>query len=1115
MDRFLTAWQLVAKQSFAHWKLLSAVVVGVVLATTIMSGTVVYFDALRDLALDNILGKRSDQELDILQRTARGPVSYEEYERVDAIARRESDARIGWAVTDRLRVGKSQTFFLVHPGNEANAGQDNARAYFAFAPRLYDHATIVAGESPRESGTRVRDDVLEVEAIIPSDAAELFGVAPGDRLVAVPPRTEEFRNITVLISGVFERDDPDHRLWRMERDFLNSATGPTFRTTPFHVSERTFMEVLGPATRRMSGVYSWLLVVDRDRLTANNAERALSDVVNMNRVLGSTLGAYRQTTELDDALREYHQRLFFSKLPMFVVFSLIAVVILYYVAILSNLAVEDRKTEIALLRSRGATSGQIMAVFAIEGGTIAVAAFVLGPLLAMAVVSLLGFAPAFSDLTDSGRLPAVLSTNAFLLSLLGGLLAFFALMAPAIQAARLGVTRSRQLGARPDTQPRFQRYYVDVALLLIGMMLLYQLNHQGSVVARNLVGEVEANQLFIILPGFIMIAAAIVILRLFPLAMKAGSGLLGRWLPVGPALGVWQMARDASHYSRLSLLLVLTAGLGIFAASFGGTLDRSFRERVMFSTGSDFRLEGFRTTVRERRTIPSSTRIRQPRAEMVESYERVAGVELASPVLRGRGRDLTTAFGETFVMLAVDPDTFPEVAWFRDDFADESMHDLVRSIKVQDPPQGIVLPDDAVALQVRFRPDRRHASVSLTARVVNGRGQHFTYDLGNLTDEGWSVRQVYLGTPAPAGPLVLTSLRVHETVFERTLESGALLIDDISVTRRAADPVVIETFDEVDGWAIIRAASESKADGLQGLAEGPESSSRSALFSWTSGRSRSPRGIFHGSGQQLFPVLANKAFTDVTGHSRGDSFEITASGYRLPVILSDTISMFPTITDLDEPLLVGDWPAISRYANLSPVITELMANEVWISTPDDGSGAGLSSRLNGIGGYSYGNLQDRSAQLASSKIDPLVEAGWKALLFIAFSAVLLLSSMGFLIHAYVSFRSRRLQYALLRTVGASMRQLMTMVWLEQTLVVVVGLGLGTWLGGRLGDIILPFLAHDDFGGRVMPPYRMEVGWEALLISYAGMVAVFAIIIMSIVWLVHRISLQRTLRLGEL
>ena len=1112
-DRFLTAWQLAAKQSFAHWRLLSSVVVGVVLATTIMSGTVVYFDALRDLAMNNILGKRSDLELNILQRAQRGPISHAEYERIDAIADREADARIGWAVTDRMRVGKTQTFFLTQPGEEARAGDDNARAYFAFAPRLNDETTLVNGRLPNETRVSAPEDVLEIEAIIPVEAAELFGVEVGDRLVAVPPRTEDFNNVRVLISGIFERDDPDHELWYMEKAVLNAATGPSFRTVPFHISERTFMEVLGPSVRKMSGLYAWLLIVDRDRLNANNAEGALDELLRMEKVLASTLASYRHTTELDEALREYRQRLFFSKLPMFVVFSLIAVVILYYIVTLSNLAVEDRKTEIALLRSRGATSAQILAVFAIEGTAIAVAAIVLGPLLAAAIVSLIGFAPAFSDLTDTGRLPAALSTNAFLLSSLGGLLAFAALMVPAIQASRLGVTRHRQQAARPAAQPTFQRYYFDVVLLLIGVLLLYQLNQQGSVVARNLIGEIEASQLFILLPGLIMVSAAVVVLRLFPLALKVGSRVLAPWLPAGLALGLWQMARSPSHYARLSLLIVLTAGLGIFASSFGATLDRSFRERVLFSTGADIRLEQFRPSVRERRTVPTTTRVRRPRAPLVESYERVVGVERASPVLRATGRDLTAAIGESFMLLAVDTESFAEVAWFRDDFAGESMDSLLTSIKVENPPQGIVLPDDATALRLNVRPDRRHATLRLTARVMNDRGQHFTYDLGTLAGEGWTVKEANLGTPAPGGPLVLTSLRVHETVFERNLESGSLLIDEISVRTRGGGVVVLETFDSVDGWAVIRGAPESKADGLLGFGGGADVP-RSALFSWVSGRTRTPRGIFHGPGQQLFPVLASKAFMDVTGHSRGDSFEVSVSGYRLPVMIADTITMFPTVTDPDEPFLVADWAAVSRYANLSPMITELLPNELWISTSPDRDNDGLARRLSGVGGFSYGEVQDRAARLAGSKVDPLVEAGWKALLFIAFSAVLLLSSVGFLVHAYVSFKSRRLQYALLRTVGTSMRQIMAMVWLEQTLIVVAGLGLGTWLGGRLGNVILPFLAHDDFGGQVMPPYRMEVSWEVLLTSYIAMVGVFAIIITSIVWLVHRISLQRMLRLGE-
>ena len=92
---------------------------------------------------------------------------------------------------------------------------------------------------------------------------------------------------------------------------------------------------------------------------------------------------------------------------------------------------------------------------------------------------------------------------------------------------------------------------------------------------------------------------------------------------------------------------------------------------------------------------------------------------------------------------------------------------------------------------------------------------------------------------------------------------------------------------------------------------------------------------------------------------------------------------------------------------------------------------------------------------------------------------------------------------------------MAMVWLEQTLVVSAGLALGTWMGGRLGATIIPFMGHDDLGFRVVPPYIIDVGWESLLVTYAAMALVFAVICLGLIWMVRRITLQRILRLGEM
>ena len=129
----------------------------------------------------------------------------------------------------------------------------------------------------------------------------------------------------------------------------------------------------------------------------------------MNSVMSATLSTYRQSTALDNALREYDRRLFFSKLPMFVVLILIAIVILYYVVTLASLTVEERRAEVALLRSRGANSSQIMTVFVLEGATIAGVAAGLGPILAALSISFLGYTPAFSDLTGGDRLVTTIS----------------------------------------------------------------------------------------------------------------------------------------------------------------------------------------------------------------------------------------------------------------------------------------------------------------------------------------------------------------------------------------------------------------------------------------------------------------------------------------------------------------------------------------------------------------------------------------------------------------------------------------------------------------------------------------------------------------------------------
>lgn len=1113
--KVILAWPLVVKRALAHWRLLSAVVIGVLLASTVLAGTVIYFDSLRELALDNTLAKLSTDEKNVIVKAERGPTSREEFAKVERAVLRQVDGRLNWMLRDRMLAGRTATFFLTLPGDEAGAGADDDRAYFGFMPRLPEYITLTQGGPAREVALNAPGEPLVIEAIVPVDAADEFDLRVGDRLSSVPYWQDSIPYATVIVSGIFEKKDSNDEIWYLDDRILRGPVSGGFRSVPFMLTEKAYMEVLGVAFGDLDTSYAWLLSVDPDRIDAGNATSARTALVTMRSRLITEVFSYRQLTSLEAALAEYDERLFFSKLPMFVVLVLIAVVILYYVVTLSALLVEQQRAEIALLRSRGATSGQILGVFFLEGLTIAVLAIAAAPIMAAAVISVLGLTPAFSGLSDGARLPVDVSRGAYMMSALGGLLSFAALMIPAVQASKIGVVRHRQEASRPAGQPFFQRYYLDVALLAVSILLFRQLSERGSVVATGVFGEVAVDQLLLAVPALILVALGMVMLRLFPLVMTLSSRILSPFLPAGLMMGVWQMARNPTHYARLSLLLILMTGLGIFAASFGGTLDRSFEERALYETGADIRVEGLLLNTR------GSSR------PLVASYAELPAVDAVSPVYRGFGSDLSNLFGDGYLMFSADTKAFVDsgIAWFRDDFSDSPMLELLPKLRDVELPQGIEIPPDARAIGATVRADRVHSSVAFSARVKDANDRYFTYTLGHLG----SAQTTDLETPVfrtsrfrsrpllqPTAPLELMSLGVHQTDGRNRLRSGSISIFDFYYEAPDGERHSLDGMENLSDWSVLRVAPQSPADSLLSYEDSVNGEEDGLTFIWSEGGALVSRGIYHGPGGVPVPVLASQSFLDGTGHRVGETINVSVSGHRITVKVLDSIDYFPTLDTFNDRYLISDVVALSSYANLEATTSELKPNEMWISTSGNGEAReSLLSALDRDEPFVAGLVHDRVQVLADSQVDPLVKAGWRALLFMAFSSVLILSGVGFLVHAYVSFRSREVQFALMRTIGFSMRQLVMLVWLEQALVIAAGMALGTWMGRRLGATIMPFLGNDDAGSQVLPPFIMEVDWTTLGITYAIMLAVFTAIILGMIWSIRRISLERILRLGEM
>jgi putative ABC transport system permease protein len=250
------------------------------------------------------------------------------------------------------------------------------------------------------------------------------------------------------------------------------------------------------------------------------------------------------------------------------------------------------------------------------------------------------------------------------------------------------------------------------------------------------------------------------------------------------------------------------------------------------------------------------------------------------------------------------------------------------------------------------------------------------------------------------------------------------------------------------------------------------------------------------------------------------------------VSVRGTVEYFPTLGLRQEPFLIADFDALHERLNVVRTLGDRQPTEYWIATgrgtellnseegilesvtPGDPSVEAVQRKLTSLRVRPGSNTTDRTVELSGVAFDPLVSAGWRALLGIAFFTVLVVSAVGFLVHARVSFADRRAELALLRTIGLSMKQLLFLVVMEQVLVIGVAVALGIFMGTQMGTTIMPYLASSGENAVVVPPMAIQIDWAGFGITFGLLGLVFLAVIGLILISVYRMSIHAIMRMGE-
>lgn len=1115
--RFRSLPVIAVRRMLGNWRLLTSVAIGTVVAATIIASTAIYADAIRDLGLDYALTHHDRAALDLVTTQNTVVVDRPTYQSTRSRVDRVVASVLGEAAGPHFRQVTSATLFPTARGVPVSKADDRPRAFFRVRSDYEDHVRVVAGAFPPQMP---RAEWNAVPVAIGAATAERAGIRLGDTLDLHPFWDPEAKPVPIQVAALIAAIDPSEPYWGGDLDAIDPPRGG-WETYALYVPEAT---LFGAVAERLPGIQGDLVdryTVDISALDARFADTIAGNIEGATRLLETSETRLRVTSDLPTVLRTFDTKLFFTRIPLLIFLLQVVGIVAYYLVMVSSMLVERQAGEIALQRSRGATTGQLLAEYGVEAVILAALATAIGPPLAAAVIAALGPVPAFSALSGGGLLEVHLSRLAYLLAAGGAAVAFLALMFPAWRVTTTTMVEFKRASARPRTLPFFLRYYLDVALVAFSGIVFWRLSRQEGLFSTSLFGDVQSDPLLLLTPAVFLLTVAVLFLRLFPLALRLIALLLGLTGSTAVLVGMRALVRNPTHYTHLVLLLMFATGVGTFAASFSETLTGSYEHRAAYAVGADVRAADFRGLSRAGDTAARAAFNALPAAH-------------ASPVLRTNA-SITAAGGQHSVqLLGIDPATFPQVAFFRDDFAPISLEALAQSLAdngVREP--AFAVPGTPRQLGAWVKAPTISGLIDVQVRIRDADGRYVDLILGgvqpqqDVTSEWRFLAAAVPGPERLRPPLDVTSYfftpRGGIAAARGTILLGPLLASDDAPEPNAilgtprqtvfSGARIVEAFSGVDGLQTIQGLRPTRVgDRPVATTDSPPGHRGALLYSWVDDR-RGPslRGVQRAV--QVPPMrlhLLRSTATDL-GLTVGDPFQVLAQSRYIEAELAGVFDFFPTArVDADAGFGVVNLDRVLYGVNAPPGQGGAPPNEVWLADPEPGrvraaiEGSGLAPQL----------LLDVLTEQFAQQEDPLVAAGWQGILFIAFGAVLLLSAIGFLVYSYLTAQERSLEFAILRTLGFSGTQIFGVVAFEHLFVIVTGMGLGTGVGLQVGRMMLRFLGTDERGATVLPPFQLGVSWPAVVLAWGILGAVFAATIGAVVLLYVRLQVHRALRIGD-
>lgn len=263
--------------------------------------------------------------------------------------------------------------------------------------------------------------------------------------------------------------------------------------------------------------------------------------------------------------------------------------VFYFITMNAKQALDKQRSDIAVLRSRGAGTRQIAWMYIVESLMLGAVALVIGPLCGWFMSKSIGSADGFLSFVNRKSITIGFNYETIIAGVVAVFIAMLATIIPAISYARASIVSYKQELARSDKKPFWQKWYLDILLVLLSVYGWYLFNERQLLTLNSGVSneQMQVQPFLFFVPAIAIFAIGLVCLRVFPWILALCNWLGKKYLPVSMYLTLTQLSRSSKGYYPLMTLLILTIGLGVYNASAARTIDLNSTERIEYRIGAD------------------------------------------------------------------------------------------------------------------------------------------------------------------------------------------------------------------------------------------------------------------------------------------------------------------------------------------------------------------------------------------------------------------------------------------------------------------------------------------------------------------------------------------------